>query len=226
MIEKIYGLLTRPFSVVAVIVIATLLSLSDRNFGYFFGLGVVLFIVWRNKWDWSRFGFGTRISKKTIFTSLLLTIPLFIVSSLIEPFLQDYFGAFDLSSLDDIRGDFGSYLIIMVIMWIFAAFGEELLFRGYYMKRFAELLGGSNAAWLVSVFLISIYFGISHSYQGTAGMIAVGVTDIYISMIFYKNRNNLVIAAFVHGFYDTIGLTLIYLNKDQAISDWVLKTVS
>jgi len=222
MAESLLGLLKKPYAVVVILIVATLLSLSDRNFGYFFGLGVVLFIVWRSKWDWSVVGFGTRISRDTILHSILLTVPLFVLTSLIEPFLQHYFGAFDLSSIDDIRGDFGSYLILMAIMWVFAAFGEQLLFHGYYMKQFARLFGDSNAAWLVSAFFISVYFGISHSYQGTAGMIAVGITGIYCALIFYKHRTNLALVAFVHGFYDTIGLTLIYLNQDKVLSDWVL----
>jgi len=25
----------------------------------------------------------------------------------------------------------------------------------------------------------------------------------------------------VHGFYDSVGITLIFLNKDHVISDWV-----
>lgn len=221
--DKIYRLLTAPFSVVAILVIAALLSFSDRNFGYFFGLGVVLFIAWRNKWDWSIFGFGQKINKKTLLKAVWLTIPLFIGLGIIEPFLQEYFGELNLNSIEDIRGDFGNYAILMVIMWIFAAFGEELLFRGFYMKGLARLFGNSNFAWLLSALLISIYFGISHAYQGTAGIIAVTIASFYFSIIFYKNRNNLALAALVHGFYDTIGLTLIYLNKDGMFSDWLLK---
>jgi len=41
----------------------------------------------------------------------------------------------------------------MVIVWVFAAFGEEILFRGYYMKALAELLGNNNKAWLFSAFI-------------------------------------------------------------------------
>lgn len=220
--DKIYYFLTKPYSVVVVLLISTVLSLSDRNLGYFFGLGVVLFIVWRKKWDWSTFGIGKKVTKKTIVNGLWLTIPLFVGLSIVEPYLQNYYGELNLSSVDDIRGDFGNYAILMIIMWIFAAFGEELLFRGFYMKGFAKLFGNSNTAWVLSAVLISIYFGVSHSYQGTAGIIAVAIASMYFSFIYYKNRNNLALAALVHGFYDTIGLTLIYLNKDGIFSDWIL----
>jgi membrane protease YdiL (CAAX protease family) len=106
-------------------------------------------------------------------------------------------------------------------MWLFAAFGEEFLFRGYYMKGVAELLGNTNKGWLISAILISIYFGIAHSYQGPAGMIAVGIAGFCFSLIFYKNRDNLALAVFVHGFYDMIGLTLLYYSKERVIVEWV-----
>ena len=223
--NKIYSLLTKPFSVILVLLIATLLSLADRNFGYFFGLGVVIFMAWKNKWNWAIFGFGKKINRKTVGKSLLLTIPLFIGLSIIEPFLQNYFGAFNLSSVDDIRDDVVNYAILMVIMWVFAAYGEELLFRGYYMQGFAKLFGNTNANWLFSALLISVYFGISHAYQGIAGIIAVTLGGFYFSTVYYTNRDNLAIGALVHGFYDTIGLTLIYLNKDGVFSDWIYNVI-
>ena len=185
--DKIYQFLTKPYSVVAVILVATLLSLADRNFGYFFGLGVVLFLAKKEKWDWANFGFGRKISFQTVIKSLWLAILFFLGSSLIDTFLQQYFGDFNLSSLDDIRGDFGNYAIIMVVMWVFAAFGEELLFRGYYTQRFAKLFGDSNTAWIASIILIDIYIGLSHSYQGTAGAIAVTLSGFFFYVVNYTN---------------------------------------
>ncbi len=41
------------------------------------------------------------------------------------------------------------------------------------MKALAELLGSSNKSWLLSAIITSVYFGISHAYQGTVGMISV-----------------------------------------------------
>lgn len=62
--QKILNFLSKPYAVIIVLLIAILLHLADRNFGYFFGLGVVLFLVWQHKWGWSIFGFGTKITLK------------------------------------------------------------------------------------------------------------------------------------------------------------------
>ena len=217
---KLFNYLTKPYSVVVVILIATLLSLEDRNLGYFFGLGITLFLIWQKKWDWSFAGIGQKINVKTIINSVWISILFFFVTGLLDTILQYYLGAHDLSSLDDIRGDPGSYLGMMVIMWAFAAFGEELLFHGYYMQRFAKLFGDSKKAWILSGILIAIYFGISHGYQGLSGIIGVGIGSLFFAALYYKNRSNLLLLVLIHGIYDSIWITLIYLNKDNLVNEW------
>ncbi|MBV1923960.1 MAG: CPBP family intramembrane metalloprotease [Flavobacteriaceae bacterium] len=219
---KIYNYLTKPYIVVLTMLIAPLFGFIDRNFVFFFGLGVAFLILWGSSFDWSRFGIGKKITKKTVLKSVLLTL-IFLVGFyfIIDPILQLYLGDFDLSSLEDIRGNFMGYFILMVVMWVFAAFGEEFLFRGYYMKALAELLGNSNKAWLFSAFITSVYFGVSHGYQGIVGIVGGFLWSFFISMIFNKNRNNLLLLVLIHGLFDTVGITLLYLNKDHIISDWV-----
>lgn len=222
----IYSHLTRPYVVVVVMVLAPVFAQADRNFGYFFGLAVALLILWSSGFDWSRFGLGQKLSKSTILHALFLAVLIFAIVDIgIQPFLEVYFGEIDLSSIDEIRGDPVSFLILMVIMWIFAAFGEEFLFTGYYMKHLAEFLGNSDKAWLVSATVLSIYFGASHNYMGTAGMIAVAIASAFYFFTFYRNRTNLALLVFMHGFYDSIGLTLIYLNQDRIFFHWASKLV-
>lgn len=220
--EKIFARLTKPYVVIVVMALAPVFALADRNFGYFFGLGVALLILWSSGMDWSRFGLVEKLSKRTVLRALLYAVLIFIVIDIcIQPFLEIYFGQIDLSSVEDIRGDLGNFLILMVIMWVFAAFGEEFLFSGYYMKHLAEFFGNSDKAWLGSALILSIYFGVSHNYQGTAGIIAVGLASAIYFFTFYKNRTNLALLIFMHGFYDSIGLTLIYFNQDKVFFNLV-----
>ncbi|MGO4817094.1 CPBP family intramembrane glutamic endopeptidase [Flavobacterium sp. W22_SRS_FP1] len=219
---KIYNYLTKPYIVVLTMLIAPIFGFIDRNFVFFFGLGVAFLILWGSNFEWSKFGIGKKITKKTVVKSLIITLAFFIgFNIIIDPILQHYFGDFDLSSLEDIKGNLVGYIVIMIVMWIFAAFGEEFLFRGYYMRALAELFGNSNKSWFLSAIITSIYFGISHAYQGTVGMISVFLWSLIISLIFNKNRNNLLLLVLIHGFSDTIGLTLLYLNKDSLISEWI-----
>jgi membrane protease YdiL (CAAX protease family) len=221
--NKLYRFLSKPYIVIIVMIIAPILSIADRNFGYFFGLFVALFLLWGSNWNWAKFGIGQKVNLRTILRGLLLSIAIFVIIDIcIQPFLEIYYGNIDLSSVDEIRGDFASFFILFIIMWVFAAFGEEFLFSGYYMKHLAEFFGDTNKAWLISAIILSIYFGVSHNYQGTSGMIAVGLSSTIFFLTFYKNRTNLILLVFAHGFYDTIGLTLIYLEKDRIFYEWVL----
>jgi len=67
-----------------------------------------------------------------------------------------------------------SFIILFLTMWVFAAFGEEFLFGGYYMKHFAEFLGDTNKSQGISTIILSIYFGVSHNYQETTDLKSVG----------------------------------------------------
>lgn len=217
---KLFNYVTKPYSVIIVIIIASLLSLEDRNLGFFFGLGVILFIIWQKKWDWSYAGFGKKLNLKTLISSLWITVFFFFATGLIDTVLQHYLGAHNLSSLDDIRGDFSSYAVMMVMVWVFAAFGEELLFHGYYMRRFAKLFGDTTKAWILAGLFIAIYFGISHMYQGLSGVLGVIIGSLFFAMMYFKNKNNLLLLVLIHGFYDSIWITLIYLNQDVRLNEW------
>lgn len=225
--NKLYRFLTQPFIVIIVMIIAPILSIADRNYGYFFGLFTALFILWKSGWNWAKFGFGKKIGLATISKGLLIAIFIFVIVDIcIQPFIEIYFGKIDLSSMEEIRGDFASFFILFLIMWVFAAFGEEFLFGGYYMKHLAEVMGNTNKTWFVSAIILSIYFGASHNYQGTSGMIAVGLASSIYFFTFYRNRTNLALVVFTHGFYDTIGLSLIYLNKDRTFYNWALDLIN
>lgn len=62
-----------------------------------------------------------------------------------------------------------------MLLWIAlsasAGFVEELTFRGYFLRQFSSPL---HALWL-GVLGSSLVFGLSHAYEGAAGMIAIGV---------------------------------------------------
>jgi hypothetical protein len=94
------------------------------------------------------------------------------------------------------------------------------------MKALAELLGNNNKDWILSAIITSLYFGISHIYQGLSGAVAVFLWSLTISLIFNKNRNNLVLLILIHGFYDSIGITMIFLNSDFGISEWALNLLT
>jgi hypothetical protein len=63
----------------------------------------------------------------------------------------------------------GLELLLWIALSITAGFCEEFVFRGYFLRQFSSLGAGAGLGVLAS----SLLFGVSHGYEGAAGMIAI-----------------------------------------------------
>jgi len=90
----------------------------------------------------------------------------------------------DLSSFTAVQGNLKFALLMIGLLWIFAALGEELVYRGYLMNRIADLGGGTRVAWTVSLVLISALFGVSHYQQGLTGIIEEGSDGLILGLLY------------------------------------------
>lgn len=225
--EKIYLFLTRPWVIAVVILTSSILTYFAGAAGYFLGVAVALVVLWAGRFKGSDFGIGKPDWIRSILYAVLLAAAIFlIIDIMIQPLIEIYYEPIDLSQFEFLRGNLLNYLIFLVFMWVFAAIGEEFVYRGFFMRRLAIMLGNTHKAWLLSAILISALFGLAHLYQGISGVVATGLVGFLLSLIFYKNRNNLVLVMLTHGFYDVIGLTLIYFNKELIIIDWIKSMIT
>ena len=139
-----------------------------------------------------------------------------VVRSISTPLIVSWTGAdphLDEKTFAALKGNLPLFLMIVPSIWLFAAFGEEFLFRGYLLTRLAQIFGGSRAAWILAVIGQAIAFGLAHWYQGPVGMfpIAVGAAlSGAVSVIWGRNLWPVMIA---HGLIDTLGFTLLYLGQ-------------
>jgi membrane protease YdiL (CAAX protease family) len=97
---------------------------------------------------------------------------------------------------------------------VLVAFLEELVFRGYLMTQLSLVFGGNWLAAMLSLLISSIVFGLAHWYQGRSGALSTGLLGVILGGLFIWSGNNLWLPILTHGFIDTIGLGLIYLNLD------------
>lgn len=203
-----------------VVAIACLgLSMFLGAAGYYLGIAIVLSVAWSNRWKLNIFGLSRGNSRAAIFTAILYSILLLIIfDALLQPIIESFFGKINLESFEGIRGNFISYVIFVLIMWVVAAFGEELFYRGFLMKRIAGYLGNKNESWFLAAAIIGVFFGLAHLYQGISGVITTGLIGFAMGLIFMKSRN-LLIPILVHGIYDTIGITLLFLGKERWITE-------
>ena len=119
----------------------------------------------------------------------------------------------DLSNFAAVKGNLSFALVIIALLWVLAAFGEELVYRGYLMNRVADLIRGTRTGWIVSLFLISALFGFAHYQQGLTGIIEEGSDGLILGLMYLASRRNLAIPIVAHGICDTIDIALLFLGK-------------
>lgn len=130
------------------------------------------------------------------------------------PWISALFGVEpDYSELREIRGNLALLLVFLALSWTLAAFGEEVAFRGFLMKRVAELFGGSRAAWVASLLLSSMLFGWGHTEQGVSGWVQEGLSGFLLGTLFLLAGRNLVVPIVAHGVSNTLAFVLIYLGR-------------
>jgi membrane protease YdiL (CAAX protease family) len=101
-------------------------------------------------------------------------------------------------------------MIAIVGAWTLAAFGEEMVYRGYLMNRVAGVLRSTRAAWLFSVVLVSLLFGASHLDQGITGQLENFLDGLLLGAIYLVYDRSLSVPIVAHGVTDTIDLLLIF----------------
>jgi Type II CAAX prenyl endopeptidase Rce1-like len=70
-------------------------------------------------------------------------------------------------------------LLTLLLVWTFAAFGQEFSYRGYILSRFATAGGGSAACW-VGVVAVAVLFGFGHYYKGPTGIVDSGFAGLIL----------------------------------------------
>lgn len=155
--------------------------------------------------DFGRPGLFALITIGAVATSVILP-------TLMEPLLMRYFDNTprDLSRFATLAGNLPQYLYVMPLVWIFAAFGEEFLYRGFILENVRCLLGGGKAAMVAAIVFQAALFGAGHAYQGPVGMIPIAVGGIVSGFLYWAGGRRLWPLILAHGIVDTIGFTIMF----------------
>jgi membrane protease YdiL (CAAX protease family) len=119
----------------------------------------------------------------------------------------------DLEDFRPLIGNLKLTLIFLALTWTLAAFGEEMVYRGYLMNRVADLFNRTRGAWIISLIGVHVAFGIAHAYQGWTGIIDEGLSGLLLGVIYLGTGRNLGVPIIAHGIGDTIDFVLIFLGK-------------
>ena len=124
----------------------------------------------------------------------------------------------DLEVFRSVHGNLKVTLVYMALVWPFAAFGEEMVYRGFLMNRVADLFNRTRSAWIISLFAVHVGFGLAHAYQGITGVIDEGLMGLLLGVIYLRTGRNLSVGIVAHGVADTVDFLLIFLGKYPGLS--------
>jgi membrane protease YdiL (CAAX protease family) len=113
---------------------------------------------------------------------------------------------------EEITGNVRVALLYLLIVWTFAAFGEEIAYRGYLLTRAADVGKRSAAAYWLGIVAVSVLFGYGHYYKGPAGILDSGVAGLVLGAAFMLSGRSLWASILAHGFIDTFGLVVVFFG--------------
>ena len=156
--------------------------------------------------------------KNSCWLNMMMTILVLVVIwtllhlSVFMPVLNHLTGTTqDLSAFENLKGNFNQLLFFLVLTWTLAAFGEEIVYRGYLQKRIQDVFGDTRTGVILAVGISSLLFGLAHAEQGTIGVVLTFLDAVFFSLIKIHYDNNLWAAIFAHGTSNTIGLVGFFI---------------
>jgi membrane protease YdiL (CAAX protease family) len=116
----------------------------------------------------------------------------------------------DLSALAELHHHPGMLALALALTWTVAAFGEELVWRGYVLNRIAEVLGSIGSRFAIAVILSSAAFGLAHYDQGITGVTENIIDGAILALLYLASGRNLWVPILAHGITDTVDCILLY----------------
>jgi membrane protease YdiL (CAAX protease family) len=168
-------------------------------------VSLIVFFLWRNGEPIDEIGWTFRNGRADIALGIGVFILLFFGSSLLESALKAVGLSTPSTPLPSfLAGKGAAEWLLASFMVVVVAFGEETIFRGYLILRFKAVTGSSAAAILLS----AVVFSLGHGYEGSAGVVTVGVMGLLFALV-YVWRRSLVAPMVMHFLQDFITIVLL-----------------
>ena len=94
-----------------------------------------------------------------------------------------------------------AFVLVLVV-----AVSEQTIFRGYLILRLRSVTTSS----VLAVLLSAVVFSLGHGYEGTAGVVTVGVMGLIFALV-YVWRGSLLAPIVMHFLQDFVAIILLPL---------------
>lgn len=116
----------------------------------------------------------------------------------------------DQSDYNPMVGNLPLFLAMTLGAWTVVAFGEEMVFRGFFINSLAGVFQGFKARWAFAVAGSALLFGVAHFDWGPVGMIDMALMALVLGVIYLRTGRNLWVTIIAHSLANTIKFALIF----------------
>jgi membrane protease YdiL (CAAX protease family) len=174
-----------------------------------------LLSVWLRDGSWSAIGFKRPASwTRTVQIAVAAAVLRIVLGEfVIDPLTARFWPPAALpAGAEAITGNLGAAILALLFVWTFAAFGEEIAYRGYLLTRAADLGKRSPRAYWAGLVLVSVLFGFGHYYKGPSGIVDSGVAGLILGAAYLLSGRNLWVCILAHGFIDTFVIAVVFFG--------------
>jgi uncharacterized protein len=174
-----------------------------RDFGL---ISLILFFLWRNGEPVSRVGWTWNHPARELIIGMICFIPVFLGTTLLDRVLLRIGFSGPATPASFLKEQGSAEALLAVLLVAVVAVAEETIFRGYLLLRFLPLLRSTTA----SVLLSSAIFAVGHGYEGSAGLVTIGLMGAVFALV-YLWRRSLVAPIVMHFLQDFLSIVLLPL---------------
>ncbi|QED38641.1 CPBP family intramembrane metalloprotease [Antarcticibacterium arcticum] len=162
-------------------------------------------------WAWSQLGFAPGPKWwHTVLITLGTIILIFVVSGFVRPLVTAVGDEPDISHLMVLQDNLPLLILALILVWVTAAFLQELVFRAFLINSLDALLGRTDWSPWWAVIFSSFIFGLMHAWQGIGGILSTAVIGFIFGAVFLLNGRRILPLVLAHGILDSISLYGIY----------------
>lgn len=165
--------------------------------------------------SWRAMGLGRPVSwrRTLLIASAAALLRIALGAAVIEPLTAHFWPAAKApAEMNQITGHAWVALRWLLLIWTFAAFGEEIGYRAYLLNRAADVAGRTKLAYWAAVAAVAVLFGYGHYYKGPAGMIDSGMAGLILGAAYVLSGRNLWACILAHGLIDTVSVAAVFFG--------------
>ena len=111
-----------------------------------------------------------------------------------------------------LRGNLLYFLVLLIGIWLLAALGEEIVYRGYVLNRLADLFGRNTAGCGAGLITSSLMFTLGHGLNNPSLLPGIFLLGLLEGGLYLGSQRNLWLSIVFHGTWDTIFLAMAFLG--------------